>query len=75
MPGHHHSECKRLNGLLTTFLNFARPRPPQLQRVSVDSILDGVIELAQHAIGQKSIAFRRQVATGDAVRSSVIPSR
>jgi signal transduction histidine kinase len=56
------SECKRLNGLLTTFLNFARPRPPQLQRVSVNGILDGVIALAQHAIGQKNIAFHRDVA-------------
>jgi signal transduction histidine kinase len=56
------SECKRLNGLLTTFLNFARPRPPQLQRAPVDTILDGVIALAQHAIGQKNIAFRRHVA-------------
>ena len=56
------SECGRLNGLLTTFLNFARPRPPQLQAVSVDTILDGVIALAQHAIGQKNIDFRRHIA-------------
>jgi signal transduction histidine kinase len=55
------SESKRLNGLLTTFLNFARPRPPQLQSVSVDSILDSVLALAEHAIGRKSIDFRRQV--------------
>ncbi|MBX5494083.1 MAG: ATP-binding protein [Bryobacteraceae bacterium] len=58
------SECKRLNGLLTTFLNFARPRPPKLQSVSIDSILETVIELAQHAIGSKSIEFRREVAPG-----------
>ena len=58
------SESGRLNGLLTTFLNFARPRPPQLQPVSVDTILDGVIALAQHAIGQKNIDFRRHVAPG-----------
>ena len=58
------SESSRLNGLLTTFLNFARPRPPQLQLVSVDTILDGVIALAQHAIGQKSIDFRRHIAPG-----------
>jgi signal transduction histidine kinase len=56
------SECKRLNGLLTTFLNFARPRPPQLQPVAVGSIFDGVIALAQHAIGRKNINFRRHVA-------------
>lgn len=56
------SECKRLNGLLTTFLNFARPRPPRLQTVHLDSILDSVITLAQHAIGRKRIDFRRSIA-------------
>ncbi|MGH9628548.1 MAG: ATP-binding protein [Bryobacteraceae bacterium] len=56
------SECKRLNGLLTTFLNFARPRPPNLQVVQLDTILDSVIALAQHAIGRKSIDFRRHIA-------------
>jgi two-component system, NtrC family, sensor histidine kinase HydH len=56
------SECKRLNGLLTTFLNFARPRPPQLQSISVEAILDRVLALAQHAIGRKNIDFRRYMA-------------
>jgi two-component system sensor histidine kinase HydH len=56
------SECKRLNGLLTTFLNFARPRPPRLQTVALDTILDSVIALAQHAIGRKNIIFRRRIA-------------
>jgi two-component system, NtrC family, sensor histidine kinase HydH len=56
------SESKRLNGLLTTFLNFAGPSPPKLQSVQVDSILDGVLALAQHALGHKNIEFRLQVA-------------
>jgi signal transduction histidine kinase len=55
------SECKRLNGLLTTFLNFARPRPPNLQAVSIDTILDSVITLAQHAMGGKRIVFHCHV--------------
>jgi signal transduction histidine kinase len=58
------SECKRLNGLLTTFLNFARPRPPHLQQATVDSILDSVITLAQHAISTKNIDFRREIKPG-----------
>lgn len=58
------SECKRLNGLLTTFLNFARPQPPHLQSVPVASMLDGVMALAQHAIGSKKIDFRCQIASG-----------
>jgi signal transduction histidine kinase len=56
------SEAKRLNRLLTTFLNFARPRPPRLQTVALDTILDSVLELAHHAIGRKRIDFRRSVA-------------
>jgi signal transduction histidine kinase len=55
------SESKRLNGLLTTFLNFARPRPPNLQMAPLDTILDSVVALAQHAIGPKKIDFRRQI--------------
>jgi signal transduction histidine kinase len=58
------SESKRLNGLLTTFLNFARPRAPHLQSVPVEAILDGVIALAQHAIGTKNINFHRYAAPG-----------
>jgi signal transduction histidine kinase len=58
------SECKRLDGLLTTFLNFARPRPPKLQTVLIDSMFDTVIALAQHAIGRKNIDFRRRVTAG-----------
>lgn len=56
------SECKRLNALLTTFLNFAGPRPPNLESVPLNTILDSVIALAQHAIGRKSIEFQRRVA-------------
>lgn len=46
-------ECRRLDELLTTFLNFARPRPPQLRLVELDSILDIVITLATHGVRDK----------------------
>lgn len=42
-------ECRRLNKLLTSFLNFARPSPPDLKTVEIDGLLDSVIVLAQHA--------------------------
>jgi two-component system, NtrC family, sensor histidine kinase HydH len=58
------SECKRLNGLLTNFLNFARPRPPHFQSVEIVSVLDDVIALAHHATGKKRIEFRKQVDEG-----------
>lgn len=49
------SECKRLNKLLTNFIDFARPRLPVFQKISVDTALEDVVSLANHAIGRKSI--------------------
>ncbi len=43
-------ECRRLNGLLTNFLNFARPRSPQFQTANLNVLLAEVIELAEHAV-------------------------
>jgi two-component system sensor histidine kinase HydH len=42
-------ESRRLNQLLTSFLNFARPSPPDLKAVEIQGLLDSVIVLAQHA--------------------------
>ncbi len=42
-------ESRRLNQLLTSFLNFARPSPPDLKTVEVDGLLDSVMVLARHA--------------------------
>jgi signal transduction histidine kinase len=56
------SECSRLNGLLTNFLNFARPRSPQFQSVSLNTLLGQVIELAEHAVNRRHISFRTEVS-------------
>jgi signal transduction histidine kinase len=58
------SECSRLNGLLTNFLNFARPRSPQFQSVHLDSLLTDVIELAEHAVNRREIHFRKEINDG-----------
>ena len=55
------SECKRLNKLLTNFIDFARPRLPVLQRLRVDAVLDDVVALANHAIGRKSIHLQTRI--------------
>jgi two-component system sensor histidine kinase HydH len=54
-------ECSRLNRLLTNFLEFAKPRSPQYQRVPLSQWLDSVIELASHAIGRKGILIRKEI--------------
>lgn len=51
-------ECVRLNRLLTNFLEFARPRPPQYQLAEVGPILESVVGLAAHAVGRKPIHLR-----------------
>jgi len=54
-------ECQRLNGLLTNFIDFARPRPPQFRRIKVNEVLDAVIALAVHAIGRQPVTVRKEV--------------
>ncbi|HJT86895.1 MAG TPA: ATP-binding protein [Bryobacteraceae bacterium] len=55
-------ECQRLNRLLTDFLDFARPRAPRYQTIDVGPALDSVLELAAHALGDRPVTLRREVA-------------
>ncbi len=54
-------EGRRLNRLLTNFLEFARPREPQYRYMDIGSILDSVINLASHGLGQKAIVLRKEL--------------
>ncbi|HWQ54485.1 MAG TPA: ATP-binding protein [Bryobacteraceae bacterium] len=58
------SECQRLDGLLTNFLNFARPRPPRLQTVHLEPVLENVLALASHGVRGKAVRFESRVETG-----------
>lgn len=49
------SECRRLDGLLSNFLNFARPRPPQFQMADLHPILENTLALAGHALRGKTV--------------------
>ena len=53
-------ECQRLNRLVTDFLAFARPRTPRFQNTDIESLLDSVIELAEHSVQGKPIILRRE---------------
>lgn len=55
-------ECRRLNRLLSSFLEFARPRQPEFSLVRVEPLLDSVIALASHAIRNNRIVLRKQIA-------------
>jgi len=58
------SECERLNGLLTNFLSFARPRPPRLRTIQLEPVLENVLELASHGVRGKAVRFEKQVSPG-----------
>jgi two-component system, NtrC family, sensor histidine kinase HydH len=54
-------ECQRLNRLLTNFLEFARPRPPQPTDTALETVLRRVVQLASHAPGRRDIAVRLHI--------------
>jgi len=55
-------ECRRLNRLLTNFLNFAKPRDPEFENIRVEQMFDSVIALAEHASRRNQIVFRKDIA-------------
>jgi two-component system, NtrC family, sensor histidine kinase HydH len=55
-------ECGRLNNLLTSFLDYAKPRPPRLLEIDIPSVLDSVLGLVSHTLDQKSITLRKETA-------------
>jgi two-component system sensor histidine kinase HydH len=55
-------ECQRLSNLLTSFLDYAKPRPPKLLKIDIAAVLDSVISLMSHALDQKSITLRKETA-------------
>jgi two-component system, NtrC family, sensor histidine kinase HydH len=55
-------ECRRLNDLLTNFLDFARPRPPKFLVVEIPEVLDSVIDLVSHSLDQRSITLSKEIA-------------
>jgi two-component system, NtrC family, sensor histidine kinase HydH len=56
-------ECRRLNRLLGNLLDFARPRPPQRQRIGVESLLDSVINLVAPAAESSAIRLRKDLSS------------
>lgn len=53
-------ESGRLNDLVTHFLSFARPRAPKFQEIEVAALFDSVLQLAMHAVGERSGVVLRQ---------------
>jgi two-component system, NtrC family, sensor histidine kinase HydH len=57
-------ECRRLDRLLSNFLDFAKPRPPYLAMVEVEELLDSVVVLVGHAKDSGRVHFSKHVEAG-----------
>jgi two-component system, NtrC family, sensor histidine kinase HydH len=57
-------ESRRLNQLLTNFLHFARPSPPDLKMVEIDGLFDSVMILAQHAGDTRKWELKKEMPPG-----------
>lgn len=57
-------EARRLDGLLTRFLNFAKPPEPNLRTVEVGELLDAVTSLVQHTIPGSRLKILEDVQPG-----------
>jgi len=55
-------ETRRLNRLVTNFLDFAKPRQPDWEMTELGGIVDSVVGLAAQAVGRTSITFRKKMA-------------
>src|SRR3954471_7029321 len=52
-------ETARLNGLVTQFLEFARPRPPQMISTDAAALTDSVLTLVRQVAAQNNVSLRR----------------
>lgn len=57
-------ESRRLNRLLTSFLEFAKPRQPELKMVEIDELLESVMILVRHQCDESRLELRKYVEPG-----------
>ena len=55
-------ETRRLNGLLTNLLDFARPRSPQMRRTRIENIVKSVTDLTAHNAQQRGIRLESVIS-------------
>src|SRR3954471_3498931 len=52
-------ETQRLNGLVTQFLEFARPRPPELQKADPRELTDSVLSLVGQVAARSNVRLKQ----------------
>ncbi len=58
-------EATRLNNIVTEFLDFARPKHPQIIESRVEDILDRILESADVECQKRNIRVEKEYAAGD----------
>jgi two-component system sensor histidine kinase HydH len=58
------TETRRLNRLLASFLEFARPRSPALRQVEIAEVLNSVILLFRHGTDTNHLELRKKIEPG-----------
>ena len=56
-------ECRRLEGLLTELLNFAKPRAPRFRQVDLAERIRGVVNLVKSSISERHTSIRVHAAS------------
>ena len=56
-------ETRRLNGLLTNLLDFARPRTAQMRQVRIESLVRSVVDLTAHTAKQRGILLESEISS------------
>jgi two-component system, NtrC family, sensor histidine kinase HydH len=54
-------ECRRLNRLVTDFLDFARPRTPEMDVVDVVKLIDSVVLIVEQTAARRDVRFEREI--------------
>lgn len=54
-------ECRRLDRLVTDFLDFARPRAPALDEVDMGQLLETVVQVIERTAACRDVTYRREI--------------
>ena len=60
LPGIIVEEASRLNGIITDFLNFARPQQPDLHPGRIETIVDKTLQHLSSELGERNVTISKQ---------------
>ena len=70
-----HEESERINGMLTNFLDFAKPKPPAFRRVDLRDILEKTVDLVSVPARDRRVKILRNYPKDNKVQILVDPEQ